>query len=267
MANVKISELAAAAALTGAELVEVVQDGANVQTTTQGIADLGGGGGGHVIQDNGDSLTQRANLNIIGATVTDDAGNDATIVEITAGGDSIYTADGTITDAVRTVNIPVDGTLYFNANDVPALRIGDDGGPYIYTDATIHFGSDVNGNNQAHYGAVSLIADLTANDLSTDYASNTILSNASAEIIPIITLASDTIGKRLTIMPDPVSERTMALMAGTGVTVYFWDNAGNTLLTVFDTASAVVPIGGSATFVCLNATTWVAESAHGVYLD
>lgn len=45
MANKKISELTAAATLDGTELVEVVQSGANVQTTTQEIADLGGGGG------------------------------------------------------------------------------------------------------------------------------------------------------------------------------------------------------------------------------
>lgn len=46
MANRKISELPSAGALTGAELVEAVQDGVNVQTTTQDIADLGGGGPG-----------------------------------------------------------------------------------------------------------------------------------------------------------------------------------------------------------------------------
>lgn len=42
----KISQLSAGAALDGTELVEVVQNGTNVQTTTQDIADLGGGGGG-----------------------------------------------------------------------------------------------------------------------------------------------------------------------------------------------------------------------------
>ena len=41
----KISGLPAAGALTGAELIETVQGGVNVQTTTQDIADLGGGGG------------------------------------------------------------------------------------------------------------------------------------------------------------------------------------------------------------------------------
>lgn len=42
----KITQLNASATLTGAELVEIVQAGFNVRTTTQDIADLGGGGGG-----------------------------------------------------------------------------------------------------------------------------------------------------------------------------------------------------------------------------
>lgn len=44
MPDKKISELSAAGALSGTELVEVVKGGINVQTTTQDIADLGGGG-------------------------------------------------------------------------------------------------------------------------------------------------------------------------------------------------------------------------------
>ena len=48
MASKKISELPAAGALTGAELVEAVKGGVNVQTTAQDIADLGAGGGGTV---------------------------------------------------------------------------------------------------------------------------------------------------------------------------------------------------------------------------
>jgi hypothetical protein len=43
MPDLKISELAAASALTGTELVELVQGGVNKRTTTQEIADLGGG--------------------------------------------------------------------------------------------------------------------------------------------------------------------------------------------------------------------------------
>lgn len=45
MPNKKISELTTASALSGTELVEVVQGGENRQTTTQDIANLGGGAG------------------------------------------------------------------------------------------------------------------------------------------------------------------------------------------------------------------------------
>ena len=44
MANKKISQLEAAASLTGTELLPIVQDGVTVQTTAQDVADLGGGG-------------------------------------------------------------------------------------------------------------------------------------------------------------------------------------------------------------------------------
>jgi len=43
-ANLKISQLNAAETLTGAELIECVQDGANVQTTAEALAALSGGG-------------------------------------------------------------------------------------------------------------------------------------------------------------------------------------------------------------------------------
>jgi hypothetical protein len=43
MANKKISQLTAAAALTGTEIVPIVQGGVTVQTTAQDVADLGGG--------------------------------------------------------------------------------------------------------------------------------------------------------------------------------------------------------------------------------
>lgn len=45
MEDKKISGLTAAGVLIGTELVEVVQGGVNKQSTTQDIADLGGGGG------------------------------------------------------------------------------------------------------------------------------------------------------------------------------------------------------------------------------
>lgn len=49
MANIKISQLASAAALTGTEEVPVVQSNATVKTTVQDIANLASGGGGLTI--------------------------------------------------------------------------------------------------------------------------------------------------------------------------------------------------------------------------
>lgn len=49
MANTKTSDESAASALTGSELVRIVQSGSSVRTTTQDIADLGGGGWGHTL--------------------------------------------------------------------------------------------------------------------------------------------------------------------------------------------------------------------------
>lgn len=49
MAKVTIADLDAAGALDGTELVEIEQGGESKQTTTQDIADLGGGGAGYLV--------------------------------------------------------------------------------------------------------------------------------------------------------------------------------------------------------------------------
>lgn len=96
MANKKISELVSADALSGAELIETVQGGVNKKTTAQDIANLAPGAG-HVIEDEGTPLTARTKLNFVGAgvTVTDDGGDDATVVTIPGGGGvASVTGDG-----------------------------------------------------------------------------------------------------------------------------------------------------------------------------
>jgi len=54
----------------------------------------GSTGGGHTIQDEGTPLTQRTNLNFVGAgvTVTDDSGNNATVVTISTSAGAGYQA-------------------------------------------------------------------------------------------------------------------------------------------------------------------------------
>lgn len=50
------------------------------------------GGGGHVIQDDSVSMTQRRNLNFVGFDVSDDAGNNATVIELPEG-ETVETVD------------------------------------------------------------------------------------------------------------------------------------------------------------------------------
>lgn len=72
----KISGMAVASALTGTELMEVVQGGVNKQTTTQDIADLGGGGGGAVDSVNGQTGVVVLDAGDVGA---DPAGSASTV--------------------------------------------------------------------------------------------------------------------------------------------------------------------------------------------
>lgn len=71
--------------LSGDKTLLLFYDGVNWADGGAG----GGGGGGHTIQDNGSDMTARANLNFrTGFSLTDDAGNDATIVDAATGGGS-----------------------------------------------------------------------------------------------------------------------------------------------------------------------------------
>ncbi len=70
---------------------------------------------GHVIQDNGSPQTQRTNLNFIGMGIGDDAGNDATIVELGL---------PRVTDTIALTN---------QTADIPTTELsGTDGVPGLY---------------------------------------------------------------------------------------------------------------------------------------
>lgn len=87
MADLKITDLSTESPIVGTELVEIVTGGVNKKTTTQDIANLSSASGGHVIEDEGTPLAQRAKLNFVGAgvTVSDDSGDDASVVTINSG--------------------------------------------------------------------------------------------------------------------------------------------------------------------------------------
>ena len=101
----------------GVKLLRYLQD-VNIEGITNGQTILwnstlqrfepgsGGTGGGHTIEDEGTPLTQRTNLNFVGAgvTVTDDAGNDATVVTIDGGGGTVNAYAETPTGLVNSSN-------------------------------------------------------------------------------------------------------------------------------------------------------------------
>jgi hypothetical protein len=121
MPNKRISELSAAGALSGTELVEIVQGGANVQTTTQDIADLGGGGGG------GGSF----------ATITGDPyDNTALAADLRGKSDSLITVDSTHTGNYTLASAELTDVN----NGVTLILEGDDTGDLtVPANATVAF--------------------------------------------------------------------------------------------------------------------------------
>jgi len=125
MADKKISQLAAAAALTGTELLELVQGGVNVQSTAQAIANLAGGAGNML-----KSTYDAANINqqLLGTTATQ------TITNKTISG-----ASNTLTVRLAsdvTGNLPVgnlnggtsaSGTTYWRGDGTWATPAGGSG--------------------------------------------------------------------------------------------------------------------------------------------
>jgi hypothetical protein len=77
-----------------------------------------GGGSGHTIEDEGTPLTARTKLNFVGAgvTVTDDAGDDATVVTIPSGGG--HTISETDVDVTQRTNLDFLGTDFDVTDDV-----------------------------------------------------------------------------------------------------------------------------------------------------
>ena len=87
-----------------------------------------GGGGGHTIEDEGTPLTQRTKLNFVGVgvTVTDDAGDDATVVTIPTGGavDSVNTRTGAVTGLAENSDLVAHVDNVANPHSVTKAQVG-----------------------------------------------------------------------------------------------------------------------------------------------
>jgi hypothetical protein len=115
-----------------------VNFGDNMSVTVEGgivKVDVVPSGGGHTIQDEGIDLAQRLNLNFVGAavTVTDDAGNDATVVTIS---DDLTTASNGLTKVgndvqlggILTQDTIIDGDFFqFRMENADEIELSSNG--------------------------------------------------------------------------------------------------------------------------------------------
>lgn len=224
----KISDITthATTPLNGDERMEMAQDGSTVYVTPQDIADLAGGGGG----------------------------------------DTIYTADGTIADAVRLVAIPTNGTLSFGTDNSNRLYVNDEGGAYI---------GFVSGDNlQFNIGAGAFISyvptstrkiisdqsdSFTANGLSgtlytnfnASFAFTALLGNADIDVY--YEFACTSADYALWLQPD------------TDNVIVFWDAAdGSRAVAQPDPLSYLqLNPGQSATLTCVETGIWFATVNNG----
>lgn len=121
----------------------------------------GGTGGGHTIQDDGTPMTQRANLNIVGAVISDDAGNDATVVTLP------LPSGGGLTPTILASNITGStDNLYYNDEAAADYEVTLPSSP---TDGdkigfiNISQGSEITTNYEAKFPFDSNLTDIEGN--------------------------------------------------------------------------------------------------------
>ena len=197
MANEKISAMPTASALTGSELVEVVQGGDNKKTTTQDIADLGGGGSVASVTGDGVDNTDPANP-IIDLTTPRTVTSSSSLADrSTKQSDNvriIYANDSTpfniivnlllVNTEITVINIGsgtvtlIDGTSSISGGSI-AIAAGENALIIYRVAATPDVYTGV-----AAGGTVTSVAALTLGTTGTDLSS----SVANGTTTPVITL-------------------------------------------------------------------------------
>lgn len=166
-----------------------------VNATEDGVEwvdQTGGGSAGHIIQDDGVSLTARAKLNFVGAavTVTDDAGNDATVVTISGG--SSYT-DEEAQDAVGSILVD-SSEIDFTYNDAtPSITASLIAGSIDETklDASVNASLDL--ADTAVQVAFKTISVSGQSDIVADSATDTLTIVAGTNITITTNATTDTL--------------------------------------------------------------------------
>lgn len=229
------------------------------------------GGSGHTIEDEGSPLTQRAKLNFIGAgvTVTDDAGDDATVVTIPsgAGATPIYidvrdygaTPDAkTVTDIVLTSGntTATSATAGFVAGDTGKSMI-------VY---------DVINNTYPFRGTITYVNATTVTLSSNALASVSSGNGIAAWGTNYATQIQNAINAADTLVPSTYSTANFPTGRGRVTVVFPTDSTGDAyLFNTTLTATAGVTLDADATLISNVGTgasnrTWAMDLAAGVQI-
>lgn len=207
-------------------------NGTSEARVRQIIAETPSTGGGHTIQDEGTPLTQRTNLNFVGAgvTTTDDAGNDATVVTIPSSSYTLPTASDTVLGGIKVgTNLSIDGNGVLSATG--GSGTGDVTGPASSTDnAIVRFNS----------------------------TTGKIIQNST------VTVADDGVIENANSVKFDITPSTITPVVGQ----LYWDIAENTLAINLDTTNGVtLSIGTEQYLRVVNKTGSTILDGKAVYIN
>lgn len=220
------------------QLTDVILTGVPQDSKGNYILTPGGSGSGHTIEDEGTPLTQRTNLNFVGAgvTVTDDAGNDATVVTISGGG------GGGSGDVVGPASAVDNSIAVFDSTTGKIIKDGDALIATTPTTSTV-----VKRDNNANIYANNYFANLTS---TVSAGGTTVLTVASSRVQRLTGSSTQTFQ-----LPDAT---TLPLSS-----IFEFDNNSSSSLVITNAGAATqytIPAGGAVLcFLTANGTangTW-----------
>ena len=196
-------------------------------------------GGGHTIQEEGSGLTQRANLNFVGAavTATDNSGADTTIVTIgsTAASMPLTRSDGSTSDPIALSSAAIGDSLVTDTSPQLGGNLDVNGQSIVSDGSNENIPITPHGTGSVVISKLSVTGDTSLdggsfvfNDagadkdfrIEGDSEANLFFADASTDRIGIGTAAP---GGKLSIYDSTAADYTALRIYQGGDTDYYWD--------------------------------------------